>query len=127
MRRSGSSETSPGKPDRQCNQIHADQREVVVGLGKVGNQAKLTVHDTGPGIPIEDLPHVFERFYRGEKSRTRSRDGKGFGLGFRLLIGLYATTAAGLKSTRRRIRARHLLSGYPLPKAIVKVDLNGSY
>jgi len=55
--------------------------EVVVGLGKVGNQAKLTVHDTGPGIPIEDLPHVFERFYRGEKSRTRSRDGKGFGLG----------------------------------------------
>ncbi|NIW43974.1 MAG: hypothetical protein GWN30_04155, partial [Gammaproteobacteria bacterium] len=33
------------------------------------------------GIPSEDLPHVFERFYRGEKSRTRSRDGKGFGLG----------------------------------------------
>jgi signal transduction histidine kinase len=55
--------------------------EVVVGLGKVGNQARLTVHDTGPGIPSEDLPHVFERFYRGEKSRTRSRDGKGFGLG----------------------------------------------
>jgi two-component system sensor histidine kinase VicK len=27
------------------------------------------------------LPHVFERFYRGEKARTRSRDGKGFGLG----------------------------------------------
>ena len=55
--------------------------EVVVGLGKVGKQAKLTVHDTGAGIPKEDLPHVFERFYRGEKSRTRSRDGKGFGLG----------------------------------------------
>jgi two-component system OmpR family sensor kinase len=54
---------------------------VTVGLGKVGDQAKLTVHDTGPGIPAEDLPHVFERFYRGEKSRTRSRDGKGFGLG----------------------------------------------
>jgi signal transduction histidine kinase len=55
--------------------------EVIVGLGKVGNQAKLTVHDTGPGIPPDDLPHVFERFYRGEKSRTRTRDGKGFGLG----------------------------------------------
>ena len=55
--------------------------EVTVGLGKVGDQAKLTVHDTGPGIPAEDLPHVFERFYRVEKSRTRSRDGKGFGLG----------------------------------------------
>lgn len=55
--------------------------DVVVGLGKVGNQARLAVSDTGPGIPAADLPHVFERFYRGEKSRTRSRDGKGFGLG----------------------------------------------
>jgi two-component system OmpR family sensor kinase len=55
--------------------------EVLVALGKEQNQARLTVSDTGPGIAPEDLPHIFERFYRGEKSRTRSRDGKGFGLG----------------------------------------------
>ena len=55
--------------------------EVLVGLGKVENRARLTVSDTGPGIPPEDLPHIFERFYRGEKSRTRAREGKGFGLG----------------------------------------------
>lgn len=55
--------------------------EVVVGLAKVENRARLTISDSGPGIPTEDLPHIFERFYRGEKSRTRSRDGKGFGLG----------------------------------------------
>ena len=55
--------------------------KVVVGVGKSDEQARLIVSDTGPGIPAEDLPHVFERFYRGEKSRTRSRDGKGFGLG----------------------------------------------
>ena len=55
--------------------------EVLVGLGKAGERARLTVADTGPGIPPEDMPHIFERFYRGEKSRTRSRDGKGFGLG----------------------------------------------
>jgi signal transduction histidine kinase len=54
---------------------------VTISLGKANNQAQLIVHDTGPGIPGEDLPHVFERFYRGEKSRTRSREGKGFGLG----------------------------------------------
>lgn len=54
---------------------------VTVGLAKVEQKARLTVSDTGPGIPVEDLPHIFERFYRGEKSRTRSRDGKGFGLG----------------------------------------------
>lgn len=55
--------------------------ELTVGVGKEGERARLTVSDTGPGIPPEDLPHIFERFYRGEKARTRSRDGKGFGLG----------------------------------------------
>lgn len=55
--------------------------DVLVALGKSDQQACLTVSDTGPGIPPEDLPHIFERFYRAEKSRTRSGDGKGFGLG----------------------------------------------
>ncbi len=55
--------------------------EIVVGLGKVSDRAQLTVTDNGPGIPPEDLPHIFERFYRGEKSRTRQKEGKGYGLG----------------------------------------------
>ena len=55
--------------------------EIVVGLGKVAERAQLTVTDNGPGISPEDMPHIFERFYRGEKSRTRQKDGKGFGLG----------------------------------------------
>jgi len=54
--------------------------EVYFSLGKVGGQVRLIVRDTGPGIPAEDLPHIFERFYRAEKSRTRSKTG-GFGLG----------------------------------------------
>lgn len=55
--------------------------QVTASLAKIDQQACLTVSDTGPGIPPEDLPHIFERFYRAEKARTRSKDGKGFGLG----------------------------------------------
>ena len=54
---------------------------VVVGLGKVDKRSRLTISDTGLGIPAEDLPFIFERFYRVEKARTRSGDSKGVGLG----------------------------------------------
>lgn len=55
--------------------------QVTVGVSKMDGKACVAVSDNGPGIPAEDLPHIFERFYRGTKSRTRTRDGKGFGLG----------------------------------------------
>jgi two-component system OmpR family sensor kinase len=45
-----------------------------------GGWAKLEVRDEGPGIPAADLPHVFERFYRGEKTRAREEGGSGLGL-----------------------------------------------
>ena len=41
---------------------------------------QVEVLDTGEGISPEDLPHIFEQFYRGEKSRSRDTGGSGLGL-----------------------------------------------
>ncbi len=45
-----------------------------------GGEIRVSVSDSGPGIPPEDLPYVFERFWRGDKARTRSSGGTGLGL-----------------------------------------------
>lgn len=53
---------------------------IEVTLRKVGRELELAVTDNGPGIPPEDLPHLFERFYRGDRARTRASGGSGLGL-----------------------------------------------
>lgn len=53
---------------------------VTLTAGLVPEGVSVTVSDTGEGIPAQDLPHVFERFYRGDKSRNRTAGGAGLGL-----------------------------------------------
>jgi len=52
---------------------------LVTAEGRPGD-VLVTIANTGDGIPSADLPHVFERFYRVEKSRDRARGGAGIGL-----------------------------------------------
>lgn len=54
--------------------------EVTLSLWRENGWAQLQIADTGPGIPAEDIPHIFERFYRVDKARTRSQGGAGLGL-----------------------------------------------
>lgn len=54
--------------------------EVTVTARRTGSGVEVSVRDTGEGIRAEDIPHVFERFYRGEKSRSRLTGGAGLGL-----------------------------------------------
>jgi two-component system, OmpR family, sensor histidine kinase BaeS len=64
---------------------HTAQGEVVLGATAVDDRVALSVRDSGEGIPAEDLPFIFHRFYRADKARPRGvtldEDGSASGLG----------------------------------------------
>ena len=73
---------------------------VTVSLTKDDEFLSLTVKDTGIGIPEEDLPHIFERFYRADKSRSRTTiEGTGLGLAIVKHIAEYHHALLDVKST----------------------------
>jgi signal transduction histidine kinase len=60
---------------------YTDSGSIAVSMNETEDaQCEITVSDTGIGIPENDLPHIFERFYRTDKSRSRSTGGAGIGL-----------------------------------------------
>jgi heavy metal sensor kinase len=71
-----------------ANAIHynRDGGEVHVSTRVEGANAVLTVRDTGPGISAADLPHIFDRFYRADKARSRAEGHSGLGLAISKVI-----------------------------------------
>ncbi|MDA3956280.1 cell wall metabolism sensor histidine kinase WalK [Oceanispirochaeta sp.] len=57
-----------------------DGGEIQISILNENDQLIILLTDTGPGISAEDLPHIFERFYRADKSRDRRSPGTGLGL-----------------------------------------------
>jgi two-component system phosphate regulon sensor histidine kinase PhoR len=75
---------------------------VTVEIASEGQNALLRVRDTGRGIPYHDLPHIFERFYVVDRSRTREHAGTGLGLS----IARHIVTAHGGSLTAHSIYGR---------------------
>lgn len=59
---------------------HGGGRDVRVRVAAEDGACRIEVTDRGPGIPAEDLPHLFDRFFKADRSRTRERGGIGLGL-----------------------------------------------
>jgi len=64
-----------------------------------GSTACVSVQDSGPGIPEEQLPHVFLRFYRGDPSRSRATGG--FGLGLAICKAIVTAYGGHIQATNR--------------------------
>jgi two-component system phosphate regulon sensor histidine kinase PhoR len=72
---------------------------VEIGASREGNRVKLVVRDDGIGIDSEHLPHIFERFYRVDKSRSRRLGGTGLGLS---IVKHVVESAGGTVSAKSR-------------------------
>ncbi len=81
---------------------YTDKGRVVLALRREGTETIIEVTDTGPGIPPQHQPRIFERFYVVDKSRSRKQGGTGLGLAIAKHIVLLHGGTIGLRSEEGR-------------------------
>ncbi len=75
---------------------------VDISVRRRGNYVVLDVLDSGPGIPEELLPHIFERFFRADQARARGRATEGTGLGLSIVKALVGLHGGKVSASNRR-------------------------
>jgi signal transduction histidine kinase len=76
---------------------HTNKGRVSVWVRRSAQGVEVTVSDTGEGIRAEDITHIFERFYRGDASRSRNRGTGGAGLGLAIARGIVRAHGGDIK------------------------------
>ncbi len=74
--------------DNAIKYTHGKGGKISISLSLVDGRAKIIVKDTGIGIPPDEVKHIFDRFYRVDKARTREAGGAGLGLNIcKVIVG----------------------------------------
>lgn len=94
---------------------------VDIGLGRHATTATFAVRDTGIGIAAADVPHVFERFWRADRVRSRLSERGGFGLGLSIAQWIAQAHGGTLTVTSRLNRGSLFTVTFPLPGTTVEV------
>ncbi|MDD4172227.1 MAG: ATP-binding protein, partial [Syntrophomonas sp.] len=89
-----------------------DGGQIEVELEELNDRIKVSVKDNGIGIPPQDIPRVFERFYRVDKARSRKTGGTGLGLS----IVKHALDKLNGQVTVESTEGRGSLFSFSLPK-----------
>ncbi|MFI7540084.1 sensor histidine kinase [Actinoplanes sp. NPDC049599] len=96
---------------------------VTVGVSESGGAAVLTVTDAGPGIPADLQPHIFERFARGDSSRSRAAGSTGLGLS---IVHAVVTAHGGTVAVRSGPGRTEFTVRLPMTAALPAVPTLGS-